>query len=280
MNKKRAFTLIELLVVIAIIALLMSILMPALSKVRKQASAVVGQSRVKQWGVIFSMYTGDNDGKFHSRPGTGSTESYLRLWPYVYKPYYKDPIMRFCPAAENIGRIGGSNGVWDWRYGGYNPVPDRALWVKGEDVPPYGSFGMNRYMEDLQGGYATDLAFWRRADVKGGEKVPVFFDCQYVCIWPSADADPPGYEGDWTVGDSQAAAALNRHGDGSICGLFLDWSVRKIALKELWVLKWTRKYNTCGPWSICGFGGGPTGKTACASAWDAAAPWMKNFPEY
>ncbi|MCH7559665.1 MAG: type II secretion system protein, partial [Planctomycetes bacterium] len=64
MRRRNGFTLIELLVVIAIIALLMAILMPSLQRVRKQAKAVACQSNLKQWGLVFRMYTNDNDGYF------------------------------------------------------------------------------------------------------------------------------------------------------------------------------------------------------------------------
>ena len=58
--KKRAFTLVELLVVISIIALLLSILMPALSKVRDQARTVICKSRQSQWGQYLFLYAHDN----------------------------------------------------------------------------------------------------------------------------------------------------------------------------------------------------------------------------
>jgi len=59
-RKRDAFTLVELLVVISIIALLLSILMPALSKVREQARTVICKSRMSQWGQFVFLYAHDN----------------------------------------------------------------------------------------------------------------------------------------------------------------------------------------------------------------------------
>ena len=64
MEKRNGFTLIELLVVIAIIALLMAILMPIARRARNSARAVVCQNNLKQWGMIFEIYTENNRGRF------------------------------------------------------------------------------------------------------------------------------------------------------------------------------------------------------------------------
>ncbi len=61
-RKSKAFTLIELLVVVSIIALLVSILLPALNRAREQAKRVVCAANLHSIGVGISTYASDNSG--------------------------------------------------------------------------------------------------------------------------------------------------------------------------------------------------------------------------
>lgn len=73
---KRAFTLIELLVVISIIALLLSILMPALSTAREKARIVVCGGHLRQIGVIFHTYAMDNKDELVPSFGGGNWNAF------------------------------------------------------------------------------------------------------------------------------------------------------------------------------------------------------------
>lgn len=82
-----AFTLIELLVVIAIIALLASVLMPALTRARELARQTVCMNKMKTLGFALHYYTEDWEGKFPIRKATGVT-SYA---PHALRPYLDIP---------------------------------------------------------------------------------------------------------------------------------------------------------------------------------------------
>jgi len=127
------FTLVELLVVIAIIALLMSILMPALRIVREQARSIVCRANVRQLLYAWMMYSDDNDDKLVSghpsvngwaNAGPGTLEQHKQmvreglLWPYIKNvDVYHCPSdrRRKVPIHKNAWRTysiaGGMNGV-------------------------------------------------------------------------------------------------------------------------------------------------------------------------
>lgn len=60
----RGFTLVELLVVIGIIAVLMSLLLPALAHVRRKSKDTVCASNLRQWGIALNAYAAANKGYF------------------------------------------------------------------------------------------------------------------------------------------------------------------------------------------------------------------------
>ena len=69
------FSLIELLVVISVIALLIGLILPALSRARSTAKQTVCQSRLRQWGLAFETYAVENDGFYPHIDGRDRTPS-------------------------------------------------------------------------------------------------------------------------------------------------------------------------------------------------------------
>jgi prepilin-type N-terminal cleavage/methylation domain-containing protein/prepilin-type processing-associated H-X9-DG protein len=70
MKNKRGFTLIELLVVIAIIALLLSIIVPALRKAKESAWNVICRNNLRHYGLAGQMYLEENDAMFPNAWGS------------------------------------------------------------------------------------------------------------------------------------------------------------------------------------------------------------------
>ncbi|MCY2954725.1 MAG: prepilin-type N-terminal cleavage/methylation domain-containing protein [Planctomycetota bacterium] len=93
---KRAFTLVELLVVIGIIALLISILLPALSKAKTAAAGAVCASNLRQLGMAISLYATDNKG-FVPRPASRGMGWKYDDWVYwrTTADLNKSPIAKY-----------------------------------------------------------------------------------------------------------------------------------------------------------------------------------------
>jgi len=267
MDKRKGFTLIELLVVIAIIALLMAVLMPALNRAKKQAKSTACQMNMHHWSVIWSMYCDDNSGYFCR---AGSVGWQRGEWIIALRPHYetRSDILR-CPVATKRLASGDNHG---------GPFNTYIMGSGGEgEQQEECSYGANCWIYNPQPGQ-TEIQNrptewnWRTKDIKGADRVPVFADTMWRGGGPyemGNRGDPPQFNGQWLgAGHEMMHFVIDRH-NGFINATFLDWTVRKVGLKELWKLKWHRQYNTNGPWTTAG-GCRPTN-------WPE---WMRHLKEY
>ena len=250
MNKPKGFTLIELLVVIAIIALLMAILMPALQRVKKQAKTILCQANLKQWGIVWSMYTDENNSKF---PDYLGPDWMSRLLDY----YSNTEKLLYCPMATKTQSEG---------------APVRYSAIEGGA----GSYSLNEWIydsDDTSGGRSLD-DYFRSTNHKGLNNVPVMADGAWRADGQPFPTDsPPSYDGEprsgvGTSGNEMRIFCIDRH-DGAVNVLFMDWTTRKVGLKELWTLKWHCSFNTAGPWTMAG--------AARPEDWPE---WMRHYKDY
>jgi prepilin-type N-terminal cleavage/methylation domain-containing protein/prepilin-type processing-associated H-X9-DG protein len=274
MRNKKGFTLIELLVVIAIIALLMSILMPALARVKNQARTTACLANLKQWGLMYAMYTGDNDGYFFNGQVNGADVGTGYFWRAVMRPYSKDDKMWLCPQATKNRGYGNAGG------GGTMPLSWDEAWVASNGLdsdPDIGSYGLNGWIMNPRPGvdslYGRSPAsdYWRTSYSKESNNIPVFGGSWWVDAWPRHNDAPPtqGERPSDTVNSNEMnRVCVNRHG-GFVNWLMMDWSVKKAGLKELWTLKWNKSFIINGVWTKAG--------GAQPEDWPE---WMRHFKDY
>ena len=220
------FTLTELLVVLGVIVLLISMLLPALVKARRQAEVTKCVAQLRAIGTAFTAYTGDNDGELPMASMTNSDDSPysphgLETWkqpqfhPWIGKPIQEDD----SPARP--GDI-------------VNPPP--ALAWSGNVVAPIGWLFLRETIggstlwrcpsqtRSSGGGFRTE-DYVMTSEVKDdGDGLGAYFDWGRGSVWK------PGY---MYMATHEYQYFINAHPDIAAKYRMRDWIIRNVAGLQL-----------------------------------------------
>lgn len=100
MNPRRAFSLIEVVVVVGTIAILTTILVPAMTRAKELTRRVVCATNLRQLGIGLKMYAADKDGWYPVEELCGNPQPVLV--ECLYQRFVPDRGMFYCPSAEQV----------------------------------------------------------------------------------------------------------------------------------------------------------------------------------
>ncbi len=237
--RRRGFTLVELLVVIGVIALLISILLPALSRARRSAETVACASNLRQLGMGMRMYSEANRGFL---PTVGyTTPDFVTMWSTLLNNYL----------ARTEGRLPGRDymrcrtmyrgapydldiiNTYGVNYGGvfsYDDVPEPRPWWS-----PHGTLKLIKIRKDVLlasdavGDFIYMPSLWPFVFDKDKDKIP---DTGSFSSWEAIyNRFDPRHGSDRRPADKFANA------------LYADGHVAPVAMKD-----WVR--NTANIWGV------------------------------
>jgi len=263
-KRRRGFTLIELLVVIAIIALLLSIVMPALKMAKEQGRKIVCKNNLSQIGKAMEMYEMQyNYKRFAIRKDGSETNDYWmgKLAPYSDNTYYaqqyqegKKIDMLLCPSAPYAKFQADPTGPYANPSGQYGTATMPWSWARSTGISTIGSYGINGWA-GLDYYYESDsmyAPYFFKNWMDISPTVPLFADCVWTVGWPRGNDLPPDTLQGSTAAQLPANSenmrrfCIDRHGR-QINVIFRDLHADTVKLEVLWTLPWSKGYKVPSP---------------------------------
>ena len=183
----------------------------------------------------------------------------LEMWINVLRPYYNDPAIRFCKKAEKPYSEGGKLPFAAWDPSLHSGYPGFfGNLVDSSGNIEYGSYTLNWWVNDSAISPITWPVKdrWRTGSHKNSSNIPVMSDGGWMYARATTN-DPaptnveyeaimsqPDYFSNWAplANKEMWRIVHNRH-YGGLNVLFMDASVKKVKMKELWTLKWNKSSN-------------------------------------